>query len=167
MHACKGPSFVTNAEFKRTPVLGSGLFCAIPSPSWQGAGPSRTAGKQTSILKSQSQGGTRAHLPHTSMHPQLLHHCSIISKNGSCCQLPESGPSEADRSRRGRRNICKQSTWTRLPNRPSLPSPHLAHPSGAQHKRQQMGPADSHCLGSSSSKDFRAQEKLQVRERKG
>lgn len=86
------------------------------------------------------------------MHPQLLHHCSIISKNGSCCQLPESGPSEADRSRRGRRNM-----FVSRAHEPGSPPdllfpPHLAHPSGAQLKRQQIGPADSYCLGSHSRK---------------
>lgn len=53
-----------------------------------------------------SPGGTWACPPLTSMHPQALSCCSVSSeKNGSCSQLPESGPSEADRSRRGRRNM--------------------------------------------------------------
>lgn len=52
-------------------------------------------------------GGTRSCLPHAHpRNPWLLHLSTINSagKKESCGQLPESGPSEADRSRRGRRN---------------------------------------------------------------
>lgn len=82
-----------------------------------------------------SPGGTQACPPLTSMHPQPLSCCSVCSeKNGSCSQLPESGPSEADRSRRGRRNMFV--SRAREPGSPPnlLPlSPrgggYLAHPS--------------------------------------
>lgn len=76
---CQGESF---------PVL----HCPLPLRS------STAAAKPTSLLQV-------APGPAHPSHPCIPSCCSVSSeKNRSCSQLPESGPSEADRSRRGRRN---------------------------------------------------------------
>lgn len=98
--------FSHNTELEKTPASRSELSCAGSLPPFQGTGLPMLLANWFHFPRADPRWHTILP-PHTHPgNPWLLHLSTISSarKKESCGQLPESGPSEADRGRRGRRN---------------------------------------------------------------